>query len=181
VVAILRGDPLALEEAERVRARRPHPQPLRAGGRADVAAQRRQLAHHVAGRAAHGRCDLEHRLHQLAGDPGLELVPLHRRQHRVDVLDEVERGRVEEHVLLLDAERVRLAATEAVVVDAALVARGEPGDGGRHGLRRRLGLERRRGGGLDAHGRTASASIPTSPRGSSTLATIAREKPATAS
>ncbi len=37
----------------------------------------------------------------------LELVPSHSPEHRLDVLDEVERLGVEEHVLLLDPERVR--------------------------------------------------------------------------
>jgi hypothetical protein len=44
-------------------------------------------------------------------------------QDRVDPLDEVEALAVEQHVLLLDAERVRLAVPEPVLEDAA--ARGE--------------------------------------------------------
>ena len=75
----------------------------------DVAAQLDEPAHDVAGVAAHRRRDLEHRLHELGVDPRLELVPADRREHRVDVLDEVERLGVEELVLLLDAERVRVA------------------------------------------------------------------------
>ena len=85
----------------------------------DVAAQRRQPAHHVARVVADGRRDLEHRLHELGVDPRLELVARDRREHRLDVLDEVERLRVEELVLLLDAERVRVARSELVVEDAA--------------------------------------------------------------
>ena len=50
---------------------------------------------------------------------GLELVPGDRREHGVDVLHEVERLGVEQHVLLLDAERVRVALAERVVEDAA--------------------------------------------------------------
>ena len=46
----------------------------------------------------------------MAGDSG---------EHRVDVLDEVERLAVEKHVLLLDAERVRVARAERVVEHAA--------------------------------------------------------------
>ena len=45
------------------------------------------------------------------------------REHGVDVLDEVEGLAVEEHVLLLDAERVRIGLAELVVEDAARVHR----------------------------------------------------------
>src|SRR5439155_26098243 len=101
---------------------------------------------------ADGRCDLEHRLHQLRVDPRLELAVVgHPSEHRVDVLHEVTRLRVEEHVLLLDAERVRVARSEAVLEDARLVGR--------------------------LHGRsltiTASASISTSQRGSMSPVTSA--------
>ena len=82
----------------------------------------------------------------------LELVPGHRLEHRVDVLHEVERLGVEEHVLLLDAERVRLALAELVVEDAA--AGGEA-------------LARDRGGIDLLHDASmASASISTYQRGS---------------
>jgi hypothetical protein len=56
-----------------------------------------------------------------------------RGEHRVDVLDEVERLAVEQHVLLLDAERVRVALSERVVEDAAAgrEAGALPGDGRR--------------------------------------------------
>ena len=46
-------------------------------------------------------------------------LPGDRGEHGVDVLDEVEGLRVEQHVLLLDAERVRLAFAEGVVEHAA--------------------------------------------------------------
>jgi hypothetical protein len=64
VVAVLRRDPLALEEAERMRpggadTRVPLVRDLR-----DVPAQRREPAHDVARVVAHGRRDLEHRLHE---------------------------------------------------------------------------------------------------------------------
>ena len=67
-----------------------------------------QLVLDVAGGLADRRRDLEHRLHQLRADPLVELAVHRRRQHRVHVLDEVERLRVEEHVLLLDTERERV-------------------------------------------------------------------------
>jgi hypothetical protein len=73
---------------------------------------------------ADGRRDLEHRLHQLGIDPRLELpVVAHAREHRVDVLDEVPDLGVEQHVLLLDPERVGLPGPEAMVEDAAAAHR----------------------------------------------------------
>ena len=57
-------------------------------------------------------------MHQLGVDPRLELVPGDSLQHRLDVLDEVIRLRIEKLVLLLDAERVGVARTELVVEDA---------------------------------------------------------------
>src|SRR5207342_1988009 len=86
-----------------------------------------------------------------------ELVPLRRRENRLDVLDEVERLAVEEHVLLLDAERVRLPGAEVVVEHAAAGAEALSGD------RRRVDL---------LHSATsASASISTRQRGSRSPAT----------
>src|SRR5581483_10184068 len=83
-------------------------------------AERAQLVVHAARGAADGRRDLEHRLHQLGVDARLELAVVgDAGEHGVDVLDEVPRLGVEEHVLLLDAERVLVALAEAVVVDAA--------------------------------------------------------------
>ena len=85
----------------------------------DVAADAEQLLPDVRRRVADRRRDLEHRLHELGVDARLELVAGDGGEHRVDVLDEVERLAVEEHVLLLDAERVRVALAEGVVEDAA--------------------------------------------------------------
>src|SRR4029077_2115995 len=65
------------------------------------------------------RGHLEYRLHELGVHARLELVACDRGENRVDVLDEVERLAVEEHVLLLDAEGVRVARAEGVVEDAA--------------------------------------------------------------
>jgi hypothetical protein len=47
------------------------------------------------------------------------------------VLDEIEALAVEEHVLLLDAERVLIPAPETVVEHAAAGCEALPGDGGR--------------------------------------------------
>ena len=107
VVAVLRGDPLTLEEAERMRAGGSHAcLPLVCDLR-DVATESRQPAHDVPRVPADGCRDLEHRLHQLGVDPRLELVAGHGVEHGVDVLDEVEGLRIEELVLLLDAQGVR--------------------------------------------------------------------------
>ena len=109
VVAVARGDPLALEQAERMRPGGADAQALLRGELGHVAAQAPELAVHVGGRVADGRRDLEHGLHELGRDPRHELLLVDAREHRVDVLDEVERLGVEEHVLLLDAERERVA------------------------------------------------------------------------
>ena len=99
-----------------------------------VAAERRELAHHVAGRVADRRRDLQHGLHQLRCDAGLELVSFDRREHRLDVLDEIERLAVEEHVLLLDPERVRVARAVLVVEHASRVRGALARDRGRDRL-----------------------------------------------
>jgi hypothetical protein len=152
-VAVARRDALPLEEAERVRPGRADAHPLLPPDFADVAAQLQQLPPHVAGVSAHRCCDLEHRLHQLGVDPRLELVTGDRLQDRVDVLDEVEGLAVEEHVLLLDAERVGVGLAERVVEDAAAGDDALAGD--------RVGVDL-----LHGVGRTASASISTRQRGS---------------
>src|SRR5918995_6455018 len=102
---------------------------------------------------ADGGRDLEHGLHQLRADALDELALLDGGENGVDVLDEVERRRVEEHVLLLDAEREGVSGAELVVEDAS--ARGEalPRD------RSRIDL-------LHSPFTTASTSISTSQRGS---------------
>src|SRR5664279_1900447 len=126
---------------------------------AHVGAQLHELRFDVGRGVAHGRRDLEHRLHQLGVDPRLELVPLHRCEDGVDVLDEVERLAVEEHVLLFDAERVGVALSECVIEDAA--ARRETAALARDRCRVDL-----------LHEITASSSTSTSQRGSSSPTTI---------
>ena len=154
-VPVARSDPLALEERERVRPGGADAQALLVRDLADVAAELQQLVHHVGRGLADGRRDLEHRLHQLGVDPLLELVAGDRGEHGVDVLHEVERLAVEQHVLLLDAERVRVALPELVVEDAAARREALAGD------RRGIDL---------LHGRTASTSISTNQRGSMSCA-----------
>src|SRR4051794_37624322 len=76
----------------------------------------------LSGSSTHRRGDLEHGLHQLGVDARLELgVVADAGEHRVDVLHEVPGLGIEEHVLLLDAERVRVAAAELVIENAAHV------------------------------------------------------------
>ena len=111
-VAVARRDPLALEEPERMRAGRAEAAALGARDLRDVPAQLRERLHDVAGGAADRRRHLEHRLHQLRVDAFLVLAVLDGREHRVDVLHEVPGLGIEEHVLLLDAERVRVALAE---------------------------------------------------------------------
>src|SRR5947209_2393796 len=98
---------------------RANPQALLPRDVGDVAADAEELLLHTLRRVADRRGHLEHRLHELGVDARLELVACDRGEHRVDVLDEVEGLAVEEHVLLLDAEGVRVARAEGVVEDAA--------------------------------------------------------------
>src|ERR1019366_2193714 len=53
-------------------------------------------------------------------DALLMLAVLDGRKHRVDVLHEIPRLGIEQHVLLLDAERVRIALAERVVEHAGV-------------------------------------------------------------
>jgi hypothetical protein len=121
-VAIARGDPLALEERERMRPRGADTQPTLRCEADHVRAQLPQLLLDLGRRPADRRRDLEDGLHQLGVDLLLELVARGGGEHGLDVLDEVERLAVEQHVLLLDSERVRLALAEVVVDDAAPAA-----------------------------------------------------------
>ena len=111
-ITVACGDALPLEQAEGMRPGRADAHPLLTGDAADVAADVPQLFRHFGRRVADGCRDLEHGLHQLCIDARLELVTRDRGEHRVDVLHEIERLAVEEHVLLLDAERVRVALAE---------------------------------------------------------------------
>ena len=120
-VAVVRGDPLSLEEAERVRSRRRVPAALGARDLAHVGAQLPELHADLGRRAADRRRDLEHGLHQLRVD-ALRIRPVRDRGHeRLDVLNAVPRLGVEQHELLLDAEPVLLARAEPVLEDAWLV------------------------------------------------------------
>ena len=162
-VAVLGGDPLALEEAERMRAGGGEAAALLARDLGDVGAQLAQAGVDLGRIAADGRRDLEHRLHQLGVDPRLELAVVgDAREHRVDVLHEVPRLGIEQHVLLLDPERVRSSGAEAMVE----YARGRFGDGPSAEL-----IGRGRSCSVMVAPRTASASISTRQRGSSSPVT----------
>src|SRR5262249_49502653 len=90
----------------------------------------------------------------------LQRVTLDGCEHGVDVLHEIEGARVEEHVLLFHAERVRVALAEAVFEHAA----GVEASFARHRLRQYLSV---------AHSRIASASISTFQRASRRSVTTA--------
>ena len=117
-VAVARRDPLPLEQAEGVRPRRSDSERVMLGDRRDVRAELPELAVDLGRGSADRRRDLEHRLHELGLHLRLELVTRDRGQEGVDVLNEVEAVRVEEHVLLLDSEGVRISLAEGVVEDA---------------------------------------------------------------
>jgi hypothetical protein len=118
-VAVSRGDPLSLEQAERMRTRAADAHALLSRDIADVATDPAELLRDFTGVPTDRRCDLEDGLHQLGVDHRFELVARHRGEHRFDVLNEVERLAVEQHVLLLDAERVLVALAEGVIEHAA--------------------------------------------------------------
>src|SRR5262249_9748340 len=132
-------------------------------------------------RVAHRRRDLEHRLHQLGVDARLELVPVDGREHRVDVLDEIERLGVEEHVLLLDSERIGVALSEGVVehaaafCEAAALAADRRWEDLLHAVPRPGRYAPRAGPAPAQSGSSASASISTRQLGSSSAATTMKE------
>ncbi len=102
-VARVGGDPLLLPERERVRAGGPDREALGGGGLRDLAPQ---PAHVVAGLrdVLAGRCgDLQHALQQLGLDLAVALVGV---DDGLDLVGELERLAVEDHQLLLDAQRV---------------------------------------------------------------------------
>src|SRR3954471_16510157 len=142
-----------------MRACRAEPHLALARDPADIAPQLQQLLADVRRRVADRSRDLEDGLHQLGVDPGLELVAAHGGEHRVDVLDEVVRLGVEEHVLLLCPQRVRVALAERMVENAAALCEAAS-----------LARDRRR---VDLlHGSTASTSISTSHRSSKSRAMV---------
>src|SRR5207249_4741423 len=88
-VAVARGNPLALEEAERMCAGGPHAHAAVVGDRGDVGAQRPELVLDVGRRAADRSRDLDDGLHQLGVDARLELMARRGREDGLDMLDEV--------------------------------------------------------------------------------------------
>ena len=118
-VAVAGRDPLALEEAERVRAgRRRSGSPRRARSRrrsraAARARRRRPPAVRQTGVVTSSTDCISSAWMRSSCSPCRD-----RGEHRVDVLHEIPRLGVEQHVLLLDAERVRIALAERVVEHA---------------------------------------------------------------
>jgi hypothetical protein len=156
-VAVARGDALALEQAERVRARGADAHSLFTREAGHIRAELPQLGFDLGRGLADRRRDLEDGLHELGVHTLLELVARGRGEDGLDVLDEVEGLAIEEHVLLLDTERVRLSGSELVVEHAAAL--------------REAGAHDRRREDLLAQWIWASSSISSSQRGSSRAAT----------
>ena len=105
VVARAAHDALVLPHRERVRARPSRsPAPCACAVGADPPAQRAQLVAGLARVRARVRGDLEHRLHEL----GLDLAVGAVLEELLDRVGELERLSVDDHELLLDAQRVAL-------------------------------------------------------------------------
>jgi hypothetical protein len=104
VVARPAHDALVLPHRERVRSRRADRQPLGLRGGADPSPQSAQLVAGLARVRARVRRDLEHRLHEL----GLDLAFGAVLEELLDRVGELERLPVDDHELLLDAQRVAL-------------------------------------------------------------------------
>src|SRR5215208_8024540 len=84
----------------------------------DVRPEPRKLACRLRDVRTDRRLHLDLRLEELARHLACALAELRRLEDRLDAVDEVEGQRVEEHVLLLDAERIRRGAAEPVLFDA---------------------------------------------------------------
>ena len=130
-VAVAGCDPLALEEAEGMRAGGADAHAALARDAAHEAAELAELGVHLGDALADRRRDLDHRLHELRADAVGQLAVLRGGEDRVHVLDEIEALVVEEHVLLLDSEGVLVARPEVVVEHADARREALPGDRGR--------------------------------------------------
>jgi hypothetical protein len=113
-VPLLVDDRLLLGARERMRRGRGdrEPLPLRGGGRGAAQQPQRLLGRGSVG--AHARRRLEHGREQLGLQHTRKLDPRHTGEDPVDRRDLVERAGVEDHQLLLDAERERDALAERV-------------------------------------------------------------------
>ena len=115
-VAVARRDALILGARERVRAGAGEPQAERLDGRRDAAPDGLEIAAQLVDIAAHDRRDLERALHQLRMCAPVERPAREqRRRPRRSASESSKRGRVEQHVLLLDAQGQRLALAEGVL------------------------------------------------------------------
>ena len=114
-VAVARRDALILGARERMRARAREPHAERLDGRRDAAPHGLEVAAQLVDVAADDRGDLERALHQLGVGAPVERPA---REHVGDLVEaraELERRRVEQHELLLDAQRERRAPAECVL------------------------------------------------------------------
>ena len=111
-----------------MRAGRAEPQVLGGGEREAVRAQPAELALGVRDARADRRMQLDQRLEQLLRHQLGERAAFLQRQDALDPLDEVQRLPIEEHELLLDADRQRRTGTEAMIedVDRCAQARHDP-------------------------------------------------------
>src|SRR5262245_53117845 len=102
-IAVVADDPLILPAGKRVRSRRADLEVAGMRPVADETAQRHQRGPHRWNVGARNGRDLQDRLQELRLDLSLRWLLA---QDRVDRADEVERGGVEKHQLLLDSHRV---------------------------------------------------------------------------
>ena len=112
-VAVARRDLLILRARERMRARARKPHAERLDGRGDAAPHGLQIAAQVVDVATDDRGDLERALHQLGVGAPVERPACEHVRHLVEARAELERRRVEQHELLLDAQRERLPRPNA--------------------------------------------------------------------
>ena len=103
-VAVDGNDPLVLPHRERVRAGRPDAQVERGGGALDRLPQRAELISRLRDAGARDCGDLADRLHQLVLDLAVDVGG--RLEQGVDRVRQLEGLGIEDHQLLLDADRV---------------------------------------------------------------------------
>ncbi len=117
-VAVASDDPLVLPHRERVGARRADPQPALTRDLDHLRTQRPQLPRRFGHVHTRIGADLEHRLHQLRFDLAVGSVL----KQALDRVDEVIALGIDDHQLLLDAQRVA-GTVEAVLHEAAAYPR----------------------------------------------------------
>ena len=114
-VAVARRDALILGARERVCPGAGEPQPERLDGSRDAAPDGLEIAAQLVHIPAHDGRDLERALHQLRMRAPVERPIRELLGDLVEARRELEARRVEQHVLLLDAQRQRIALAEGMV------------------------------------------------------------------